>query len=192
MLTPHEQGSLLGLFAGRKEDSSASPAFFRLQTDQFQCIADWYHFAILSLLETKDASSNIGWIAKRLRISRREAIGAVERMLRLGLLTKTIDGKLRLTRTSYTTSDEVTNTAVRKNHSQILERARESLESDEIGMRDSTSMMMAINTERLPEAKKLIREFRDKLSAFLEGGKQKEVYALAVNLIPITTKGRTR
>lgn len=38
----------------------------QLSMDQFAIIADWYHFAILNLINTPGFKSDISWIAKRL------------------------------------------------------------------------------------------------------------------------------
>ncbi len=45
---------------------------------------------------------------------------------------------------------------------------------------------MAVDSEKIPEAKILIKEFRQKMSALLESGKKDEVYQLAVQLYPLS------
>ncbi len=60
--------------------------FNQLALDKFATIADWYHFAILSLIETKDFKPKIPWIASRLGISEGEARAAVDRLVRLEVL----------------------------------------------------------------------------------------------------------
>ena len=57
-------------------------------------------------------------------------------------------------------------------------------------LRDFTSMTMAIDPEKLTEAKKKIREFRRGLSEFLEAGKKEEVYRLNIQLVPVTKRGK--
>jgi len=47
-------------------------------------------------------------------------------------------------------------------------------------------MTMAIDPKNLPEAKKLIREFRKNLSVLLEEGTKTEVYDLNIQLLPAT------
>ena len=54
--------------------------------DTFAVISDWYHYAILSLLEVTDARLDPRWISKRLGINRLEARLAIERLKRLSLI----------------------------------------------------------------------------------------------------------
>ena len=50
-------------------------------------------------------------------------------------------------------------------------------------------MTMAINKEKLPEAKERIKKFRRELSQFLnEGETNNEVYNLSISLYPVTVK----
>ncbi|RZA03387.1 MAG: TIGR02147 family protein, partial [Proteobacteria bacterium] len=159
----------------------------RLQADQFHLIADWHCFAILSLLETAGAKSKPAWIAQRLGISAAAAEGAMERMARLGLLEEGKTG-YRLTGQSFTTSDEIASSAIKKNHSQLLELAKASLERDPLEMRDLLSTTLAIDPAKLPEAKALMGDFREKLSNFLRSGKKQEVYSLQLQLILLSRK----
>ena len=51
---------------------------------------------------------------------------------------------------------------------------------------------MAIDISKLPLAKKMIREFQDKLCAYLETGVKKDVYKLCIQIFPLTSrKGQT-
>src|SRR4051812_6095236 len=59
-----------------------------LEADRFSVIADWYHFAILSLTEVKNSQPEPRWIAQRLGIQVREAKAAMDRLLRLNLLER--------------------------------------------------------------------------------------------------------
>jgi uncharacterized protein (TIGR02147 family) len=201
-LDPKEAETVLSLFPKKRKNFRANggmpqglPAgeikkMLQLSVDEFHAISDWYHFAILSLLETRGAKSDSAWIAKRLGISIRDASSALERMERLDLL-KWENGKIALTGKSFQTTDDVNNLALRKTHAQNLELAKAALEIDDLGIRDFTAMTMAIDPKKIPEAKKLIREFRDRLCGFLEQGEKKEVYKFSVQLIPLSKGGET-
>jgi hypothetical protein len=45
---------------------------------------------------------------------------------------------------------------------------------------------MAVDPALLPEAKDMIKKFRRRLSRFLESGKKKEVYTIAIQLFPVS------
>jgi uncharacterized protein (TIGR02147 family) len=150
--------------------------YTQLSLDTFAVIADWYHFAILSLLEIPGAKLEARWISTRLGISEIEAKLAIERIERLDLLGKPIDMK-------NTNSTAATRTF----HRQLLEKALESMEQDPFELRDLSSMTMAIDPAQVPYARERIREFRDELTADLEKrGKPKEVYNLNVQFFPLS------
>jgi uncharacterized protein (TIGR02147 family) len=164
-----------------------SPSFVELDVDQFAVMSEWYHFAILSLMETKDFVSDSAWIAARLNIKVRDAAGAVERLIRLGMVKKGRGGKLALTQARFSTSDGVRNLSLQRYHAANLLLAQASLETDPVAERDFCATTMAIDPARLPEAKKMIRDFQDKMMDFLEApGKQTEVYNLCMQLFPLS------
>ncbi len=53
-------------------------------------------------------------------------------------------------------------------------------------MRDVSGMTMAVSKERLAEARKMIRDFRRRISGYMEGGKRNAVYRLNIQLFPLT------
>ncbi len=95
--------------------------YIQLSTDEFRVIADWYYFAILSLAETKGFKSETGWIARRLDIQERDVKRAVECLVRLGLIERKPNGKLAITGKHFTTTNDIPNASIRKNHAQGLE-----------------------------------------------------------------------
>lgn len=157
----------------------------QLDLDVFRLIADWYHYAILSLLETKGASSTPQWIARRLCITPVEARGALERLLRLGLLRKE-GNHLKPQQTTLTTPHDKPSGALRKLHRQSLERAIASLEEVPVELREISLVTMAISPKKLPIAKEMIRRFRRSLTRLLEDGERTEVYNLTIQLVPVT------
>lgn len=159
-----------------------------LEEDTFRLISDWYYFAILSLSRTKSCKSDIDWIARRLGITKVEAVGAVRRLERLKLVERR--GK-RLVRTSepVRTSTDVPSPALKKFHSQQLDLAKESLLHVPVALRDITSITMAIDPRRLQLAKEKIAQFRSLLCELLEGVEQTEVYLLSIQLFPLKKHG---
>ncbi len=77
--------------------SSAAPKlgsdYHPLERDQFDIISDWYHSAILELFTVKGFKPQAAWVANALRISLIEAKMAVERLIRVGLLYVSAQGK---------------------------------------------------------------------------------------------------
>lgn len=183
MLDPQERARLL---TAKPEKISRAREALQLKADRYAVIADWYHFAILSLLEVDDFQSSVEWIAKRLGIHKAQAQTAIERLERLEMIHISEKGEMQATGISFSSSDEIPSAAVRQTHHQYLELAKESLDRDSIQQRDFNAMTMAIDPAKLPEAKQRLRKFRDDLCAFLESGEKKEIYQLCLQLFPLS------
>jgi uncharacterized protein (TIGR02147 family) len=178
--------------AGAKKptDSSGSVPYRALDMDQFQVIADPLHFSILSLLETDKFSGELRDIARRLGISAPEARSALGRLERIGLVRKG-SGKYRLTaQEARTTSHDISSAALREAHKRVLGETTSLIDEVSVELRDITSMTMAIDPKKLPEAKERIRAFRRSLSEFLESGRRTEVYRINIQLVPVTKEGK--
>lgn len=159
-----------------------------IDPDMFELISNWHHYAILSLTETEDFTNQLAWIGDRLGITTEEAEQAVARLRRLGLVQDDPAKGIKATHKNVTTTHDVISYALRKAHKQYLDKGIEALDEIPVAERDITGMVMAIDRERLSEAKALIKNFRRQLSELLETGNRNEVYSLTVQLIPVTRK----
>ncbi|MGZ3694380.1 MAG: TIGR02147 family protein [Bdellovibrionota bacterium] len=186
MWSPETVAELSRLPRYRKRATNEARPNVQLSMDNFHAISDWHHYAIISLVETEDFREQPEWIAHRLGIARSVAQQALERLERLGMVERRADGRLITTGVTYNSPDEVASVALRKAHAQNLELARNSLEQDALTARDFTAVTMAIDPDKIPEAKKMIRSFRDELCAYLEGGTKKEVYKFCMQFIPLS------
>ena len=75
-----------------------------------------------------------------------------------------------------------------KSHYENLELARKALDNTPMLARDFSWLTLPADSRLLPEAKRMIRQFEDQLSEFLEaaGAEPDEVYRLSVQLFPLT------
>ena len=161
--------------------------FLELSADQFTIIEKWHHFALLSLIETKDFKANTAWMAKRINISENEVKLALDRLQRLGLLEcNARKTKISLTGGPLITSDNISNQAVKRSHYEDLKFAEGVLDNVNVEARDFTAVTIAIDSKKIPKAKKMIREFQDRLSQYLESGEKDEVYKMTFYLYPLT------
>ena len=172
-----------------KKDTIKSPAsedvHRLLLDDQFRLISDWYYIAILNLAKLRINKADPKWIAKRLNIELYQAIEALERLQRLGLLKI---AKQRLVRTAQplTTSSNLPSTAIRKHHTQNLQLAEKSLNRDPVNIREFASVTMPVNLKNLPKLKALLLKTRKKAADLLEDSHATEVYTLSFQLFPLT------
>ncbi len=184
-LDPEQTRALVASFEGARTEINTRP-LQNLDMEHFRVVADWYHFAILSLAETEGFRGEAKWIAQRLDLPVREVEAAIKRLEKLEMLLRDGRGRLRATGVQYATPDEIANVALRRLHAQNLELARVSLERDPIDQRDFSAVTMAIDPAKLPEAKKLIRKFHKQLNLLLGSGRKKDVYKMCLQLIPLT------
>lgn len=159
-----------------------------ISLESFNLVSEWYYFAILSVMELDLFDGSASWIAKRLGIEADKTLKALETLLKLEFIEYT-DNKFRLSNINgITTTSDIESMALKKSHKQSLIQAIEALDNISINERDITSITMAIDPKKIPEAKKLIKKFRRELCIYLESGKKEEVYNLNIQLLPITKK----
>lgn len=174
------------ILKGMVTSKKINPSHQQLSIDQFYLIAEWYHFAILSLGETEDFQDSPEWISKRLNIPLSTTIKALERLERLGALKQNKQGNLVVTGVQLTTPDEIIHRGIKQQHAEILELCKNSLDQHSLQQRDFLGVTMAINPKDIPLAKKMLRDFITKLCSKLEQGQKKEVYRLNLQLIPLS------
>jgi uncharacterized protein (TIGR02147 family) len=164
--------------------------YSRLSSDIFEVISDWFYFPILCLVEISNGRIDFDQISRRLGIARELAVAAFFRLKRLGLLENDERGKY-IPKKSLCTTNDIPDEAIRKYHSRVLHKADESLNKDDVAERSFSAMTIALNSADLPEAKAKIDKFRRHLAQFLERGKKKRVYKLAIQLFPVDCKRKT-
>ncbi len=161
-----------------------------LDYDRFSALAKWYHMPILALVSTKNFKNNPSWIARRLGITTDEAREGLERLIRLGILISDDNGSLKAADDRVELSPKRSESAVREHHSQMMKRAEETMrtqtDDESWKKRDISSLSMAIDPERIPEAKALLKRFKEDLTSLVTEGNVKEVYQFNVQLFPLT------
>jgi len=158
----------------------------QLSIDQFYLVADWYHFAILSLAETVGFNDSPDWISNRLNIPIPTVIKAMERLERLGALKQDHSGHYIASGAQLTTPDEIAHRGLKQQHAEILELCKNSLDQHSLQERDFLGVTMTMDPKDIPIAKKLLREFVQKFCNKIENGEKKEVYRLNLQLIPLS------
>ena len=163
-----------------------------LELDVFETISNWYHYAILELTRVEGFQPESGWIAARLGIQPTEAQSALERLLRMKLLKKT-DGKLSASNEFVFTPSGTASAGLKRHHEQLIERAKSALYFQTLQQRDITSVIMAIDSAEMDQAKSSLKDFRRKFSRTMEASQIKDsVYCLSLQFFQLdqTTKER--
>ena len=188
VLAPTERELLYSFYLTHNEDllNSEIKKEKELSIDCFNAMKEWYHYGITQLLYVKNFNDDPKWIAKMLSITELEAKLAIDRLIRLEIIDRDENGVLYRTATHLSTTTDIASAGIRHFQKQILEKSIESLETDDIKERDITSITIAINEERIEEAKKEIKKFRMKMSEFLSTGEKTRVYNLGIHLVPLS------
>lgn len=162
---------------------------YLLDEKYYKIISEWEYYAFLQLLNVKGFTSDFPWITARLNISDSRARLVVRDLLDLGFIKNDPKkGYIRAT-PSLETSENVESQALQEAHKDSLDIAKAKLDSIPVELRDFSSITMAINTQMLPEARAIIREFQEKMHALLTKDSQDEVYQFSCQLFPLTTGG---
>jgi uncharacterized protein (TIGR02147 family) len=159
---------------------------FLLDEAYFQIIAEWEHYAVLTLFDCREFDPNAENISHRLNIPNTRAEVVLDNLLHYGLLIRNESGKLLKSHPKVRTTEDVASQALQASHKETLDLGKHKLQEVPVDLRDFSSMMVALDLEKLPEAKIAIREFRQKMAELLKSGRRTEVYQLAVQLYPIT------
>lgn len=165
-----------------------SAGFKTLEIELFEVLSDWYYFAILELMNVKSFKNDPKWIAKALGITVSEVHIGIDRLEKLGMLEIDDEGSWTdLTGGKTNMGDpHLTTSALIRHQKKLLELSSKSLSSDPLSTRDHTGTMMAIDSSKIPEAKKLIHDFRRKLGKLLTAKNEDQVYQLQISLFPLT------
>lgn len=160
-----------------------------VELDQVAIISDWYHYAILNLMRTTGFKPKPLWISRRLGIKPVEAQMALERLIRVGLLSVSQDGKLTDVSNGFTSHIKVDRTTqpARENQRQFFELSRKAIDDVEYSNRSHTGVTLAFNLKDLARAKEMIAEFRRKFhETFDQSGNADAVYHLCLGLFPLS------
>jgi uncharacterized protein (TIGR02147 family) len=156
--------------------------------DQFRLISNWYCWALLEMVTLKGFKEDPQWIVQKFEYAVsiediQEALSTMERMQLLGR-----DRNQKLVRTSKplkTTSDRASE-AIQKYHAQSLKNATESLHKHSVDERNFESLTLCMSSMKLPEAKKMLREFFIEFCQKFDDPAANKVYQMQLALIPLT------
>lgn len=144
--------------SARLKKVHATPRRKQLLEDTFRVVADWHHLAILELTKLAEFRSDPAWIASLLGISPYEAKLAVGRLRRLHLLHFAGD-RVVATDVEMSLASSAPSESVRKFHRQIMLRAMEALELQDLETREFSAVIFAAKAASVAKLKAQMRRF---------------------------------
>lgn len=166
----------------------------QIRHEEFKLIQDWYHITIVELTLLADFEPSSAWIARKLGISEEEASMAVERLISLGFLERTEDGKFKKSAKGSPglriVSDDYPSyiTALRHAIHQFGDKAMAALHEIPSAQRTNAALTVAIDSSLVTEAKKKIMNYTRSLVDELEKKSKikNHVYELMISFFPLT------
>lgn len=186
--------SLVSFYARRldnQNDAGAGGEAVQLSLDTFHVISDWYHAAILEVIQIKDFRPDSRWIAKSLGITVNEVSVALQRLLRLGLLQMAGAKWINQSADAKIANEELTPDLRKKLRAQGHRQAMAAIERAPGECLAQHSITLAIDSKQLPRFDDLVREFLESLQALLgETPDKDDVYEFQISAFPVTTYKR--
>lgn len=152
----------------------------------FQVIAEWEHYAVLTLFDCDGFEPSVRSIVAALGITETRAEVVLDNLIRYGLLERIESGAMKKAHPRVRTTEDVASAALHASHLETLSLGQRKLREVPVDLRDFSSLTVAVDPELMPQAKAIIREFRQKMDTLLKTGNKSEVYQLAIQFFPLT------
>jgi uncharacterized protein (TIGR02147 family) len=152
--------------------------------------ARWYMPALRELVTLPSFREDAKWIAAALepKISEREALEALETLLKLGLLVRD-EGRLRQAQAIVTTGPGPLGHQIFAYHHAMIELAQRALDKLPREERDISSLTLCVAEGKLPLIKRKLYEFRQELLQLAETEAAPErVLQLNLQLFPLSQR----
>ena len=175
------------LIAERLRAGATTPRLHRVGSDEFQCLKDWYHTAVLEMTALRGFRPEPHWLARHLafRVAPITVSRAVDRLYRTGLWRRG-KGRVKIN-PDVGIGDGAPSSAIREHHKQYLELAEKALETQAVQERDLSGTFVAIRASDMPALKRLIEDFHQKVRALGRDGDADAVYRVSVQAFRVTT-----
>jgi uncharacterized protein (TIGR02147 family) len=188
-LDPSERSDLLKDFPLKLKRSTKRTKdleVLKLNSHQFELIAEWIHFAILSLMRVKDFKSDVSWMANRLGVTELETRKAILKLQHLRFIHIDESGVMTRTPNPIRTTDDIQDLSLQRMHMNDMDLARKKIQEIRVDQRDFTNYTFPANPETLSRAKEIIRKAQDDLEELMNDEDAKEVYRVCMYLFPLT------
>ncbi len=162
-----------------------------LTKDQLQYYSQWYQIGIRELALCKGMKKDPKWIAEQFRpqLTEKQALDAVESLIRLGMLIEEKDGTLIAAEQNVSTHSEVISSLVAVYHKEMMEKAKLSLDNASRDEREVSSICVPVSQDTFEKMKLRIQDFKKELMALAsEDANPEQVYQLNLQLFPLTEK----
>ena len=162
-----------------------------MEKEQYEFYSTWYHPVVRELVLSKEFDGTPEWLSAKIHpaITPQQAAKSLELLEKLHFLKKGKNGKYQQTSSVVSTGAEVKSLTLMNYHQGLLELSRDLLEELAPSDRDISAMTLGVDKDRLPQLKREIQEFRQRILKLVSLDNQPdEVVQLNVQLFPLTRR----
>ncbi len=141
----------------------------QLDLDSFEMMSRWYHIVILEMISLQGFKEDRKAIADELgsSVTTKMVKDSIELLIRLGIVTRTKNGKLKRRPNKVLIPKTVPSAAIRSFHKEVLLRAHQAIERQSMKERYFSTATVAVPEHLIPEISEKIANFRDELISFI-------------------------
>ena len=161
---------------------------FSVSIDSFRFIEDWYHTAILEMIELKDFRYDLGVIARRLgRGLNRELVeNAINRLIRLELVEESKTKRfLKRKEGTFVLDKNIPSDAIKKHHDQFIQFARMAIFDQPVDQRDVRSSTITLKKKNYKKAAEILKNAHNELLELSCKGDGEDVYQICTQLFKL-------
>jgi uncharacterized protein (TIGR02147 family) len=202
-LTARETDYLLALvgFERAKTHGQKNEAFSRivrlrgqskmtfLDADKYEYFSHWYHAAIREFIGLPFFKEDPAFIAGRLlpAITEAQARRSLDLLQRLSLVNRDKNGRLVATDKALSSEYETHTLSLRNFSREMIERARESLDTVPVEKREISGLTMGVSDECVDRIKQRIRIFKEEIVSMVvdDKNKSRNVYQFNFQFFPL-------
>lgn len=162
-----------------------------MEKEQYEFYSTWYHPVVRELVLSKEFDGTPEWLSSKIHpaITPQQAAKSLELLEKLQFLKKGKNGKYQQTSSVVSTGAEVKSLTLMNYHQGLLELSRDLLAELPPPDRDISAMTLGVAKDRLPQLKREIQEFRQRILKMVSLDNQPdEVVQLNVQLFPLTRR----
>jgi len=160
-----------------------------LHADQYEYFSKWYHSAIRELISIPFFKEDPVWIAQTLQpvITVKQAQRSLELLQRLNLARRDESGALRVTDKAISSEYEMQSLSLRNFSLEMIDRAKESLETVAVAKREISGLTMGVSDECIDRIKHRIRIFKEEIISMVVDDKNEatSVYQMNFQFFPL-------
>lgn len=154
----------------------------------FQVISDWYHYAMLELIDIDSKYQDPKEISKSLGIDTKTVKESWDRLVQVGLAEKT-DGVYKASTLATFAGEDVPSAALRNFHAGLISKALIAQEEQPIEKKEFVSVVFSLNSKDLKAMKDEIYNFQvDLTNRYSQKKSKNSVYCLSTQLFDLVSE----